>query len=171
MKRIEYICPVDYIRGNISGRQDIEYNGGSAYALADGDRVSAGNYQPRLVAAVRHLHRRDQSKYFSVRTRSTVNMTARMRENLALMGGVGALFAALLNNKTATIYAQCVAACPKGWTLRQFITPLIRQGLTAKDEYIAIADGVSITNPWIHTGAQTLTIAQAIIDKFSDVLS
>ena len=94
-----------------------------------------------------------------------------MRENLALMGGVGALFAALLNNKTASIYAQCVAACPKGQTLRQFLSPLIRQGLAAKDEYIIIADGVSITNPWVHSGTQTLTIAPAIINKFNAILS
>lgn len=171
VKRIGYISPVDYLRGNISGRQDLDYNGGAAYDIAAGSIVSAENYEPRFITAVLHLHARGQKKYFVVRTRTSINMTARMRHNLALMGGVGALFAALLSDKTAQIYRDCVDACPEEKTLRQFVTPKLRAGLSAKTDTITIADGVTITNPWVHTGTQTLTISPDIINKFNTELS
>ena len=94
-----------------------------------------------------------------------------MRHNLALMGGVGALFAALLSDKTAQIYYDCVEVCPDDKTLRQFVTPKLRAGLSAKTDTITIADGVTITNPWVHTGTQTLTISPDIINKFNTELS
>lgn len=94
-----------------------------------------------------------------------------MRHNLALMGGVGALFAALLSDKTAQIYIDCLSACPIDWTLRQFVTPKLRAGLSAKTDTITIADGVTITNPWVHTGTQTLTLSPDIINKFNSELS
>lgn len=172
VKRIGYISPVEYVSGNISGRQDLEYDGGSAYEnITSGGRKSADDYEPRVVACVRDLYGKNMRKYFVVRTRTTVNMTARMRHNLALMGGVGALFAALVTDKTANIYAACIAACPNGWTLRQFVTPILRAGLAAKTDTITIADGVTITNPWVHTGTQTLTISPDIINKFNSELS
>lgn len=94
-----------------------------------------------------------------------------MRHNLALMGGVGALFAALLSDKTAQIYTNCVTACPVNMTLRQFVTPKLRAGLSAKTDTITIANSVTITNPWVHTGTQTLTLSPEIINKFNSELS
>ena len=163
--------PVDYVRGNISGRQNIEYNGGDAYDIADGDRVTSNNYQPRMIAAVRDLYSPRRIKYFSIRTRTTVNMTARMRRNLAEMGGAGALFASLITHKDAAIYAQCVAACPKGMPLRMFIMPLLRVGLAAKNSNIYIADGVNIVNPWVSSDTPNVPVSTAILDKFNSELS
>lgn len=172
VKRIEYICPIDYVRGNISGRQSIEYAGGTAYdAIATGESVSSGNYQPRIVAAVRRLYDPTRIKYFSVRTRTTVNMSAGMRRSMAILGGAGALYAVLVSDKTAAIYLDCVAACPKGWTLRSFVMPLLMSGLSAKSAQIAIADGINISNPWVYTGTQTLVVDPSIINKFNSVLS
>ena len=94
-----------------------------------------------------------------------------MRHNLALMGGVGALFAALLSDKTSQIYSDCLTSCPVNMTLRQFVTPKLRAGLAAKTDTITVADGVTITNPWVHTGTQTLTISPDIINKFKSELS
>lgn len=163
--------PIDYLRGNISGRQDIEYNGADAYSLADGEVVSADDYQPRLVTKVARLGRPNMMRFFQVRTRTSVNMSAAMRSNLALMGGAGALFAALCRDKTAQIYTDCVRVCPRGETLRSFIVPLLRAGLAAKQSSITIADGVVITNPWIYSGTQTLNVPASVISKFAGVLS
>lgn len=164
--------PVDYMRGNLSGRQELTYNDKTAYdGVCTGSEVAAAGYQPRLVAKVMRNFRPDRLLYFQVRTKSSVNMTASMRHNLALMGASGALFAALISDKSALIYAQCVAACPRAQTLRAFIVPIFRAGLDDKVAAFTIADGVTITNPWRSTGAQTLTIRQAIIDKFNDELS
>lgn len=171
VKRIGYISPIEYVSGNISGRQVLDYDGGAAYDIATGSRKSADDYEPRVIACVRDLYGKHQIKYFVVRTRTTVNMTARMRNNLALMGGVGALFAALLSDKTAQIYVDCLTSCPVNMTLRQFVTPKLRAGLAAKMDTITIAEGVTITNPWVHTGTQTLTISPDIINKFNSELS
>lgn len=157
--------------GNISGRQSIEYAGGQAYNIADGERVTSENYQARLIAAVRGRNTRRSIRYFSVRTKTTVNMSAAMRENLAVMGGAGALFAGLVNDKSAAIYSDCVSVCPRDSSLRAFIMPKLIAGLTAKDEYITIAGNIAIINPWISSDIPNVPVTTAILDKFRSVLS
>lgn len=174
MKLIGYMMPVDYMRGNLSGRQFLEYGDGkTAYeAIEAGSRGSAANYQPRLVARVVRLDRPTMLRNFQVRTRHSVNMSATMRLNLALMGGVGAIFAAVVSDKTSAIYNDCVQACPKGMTLRGWMSPIIRQGLAAKNSTLAIADGIAIQNPWISGGTGSpVTIPQSVLDKFASELS
>lgn len=157
------------MRGNISGRQDIVYGeAAKAYDVPVGSTAAATNYTPIIVT---RLIQRTRMKNFQVRTRTTINMTQAMRNNLARMGGAGALYAALVADKTTPIYNDCVAACPKGQTLREFVFPLIRQGLTVKDAQIGIADGVYIVNPWISSETPNVPVSPAIIDKFADVLS
>ena len=131
MKTIVFKNPIDYMRGNLSGRQSIEYgtNDGEAYDQPTGQKTAANNYQPRLIAKVLRAPFADRKRYFQVRTKQSINMTQAMRMNLALMGGVGAIFAAIVSDKTSQLYIDCVLACPKGMTLRGWITPLLRQGI------------------------------------------
>lgn len=160
------------MRGNLSGRQDLKYGEGSAYSIEVGDDVPAANYQPRLVARVLRLGSVYQLRTFQVRTKHSVNMTPAMHRNLALMGGVGAIFSAIVSDKTSTLYNNCVNACPRGLTLRQWMSPIIRQGLAAKNSTLVIADGVAIQNPWVSGGTGSLvTIPQTILDKFASELS
>lgn len=162
------------MRGNISGRQSIVYgSGGRAYdEIAAGSIGVAVNYQPRVVARVLRLNETNMLRNFQVRTRSSVNMSANMHRNLALMGGVGAIFAAIVADKTTQLYNDCVNACPHGKTLRAWIAPTIRQGLAAKDNAISIADGITILNPWVSGGTGTpVSIPAAVIDKFASELS
>ena len=98
-------------------------------------------------------------------------MTTKMRESMAVMGGAGALFASLLADKSAPIYAQCVAAKPAELTLRAFVFPLLQSALTVKAANIAIADGVSIVNPWVSSDTPNVPVSADILDKFSSVLS
>lgn len=170
VKRIEYIMPIDFIRGNISGRQDLKYSGGDAYALPANSRVSADSYQPRMIARVM-WQKRQRMKYFQVRTRTTINMSAATRLNMALMGGTGALVGSLLSNKTSTIYQSCLSLVPKGKTLRGFISPIIRAGLSAKEESIVIGIGVKIVNPWVSSATPNVPVTQDIINKFASELS
>lgn len=161
------------MRGNISGRQDLSYieEGGRAYSVPVGTKVAASGYSPRIIAKVMHYGRRDSVRFFQVRTRSSVNMTAAMRESLALMGGAGAIYAAIVRDKTSAIYQQCLQACPANMTLRAFLIPLIKNGLTAKSEHITIASGIYIVNPWVSSDPPTVSIPTTIIDKFNSVLS
>lgn len=171
MKQIEYTLPVRWLRGNISGRQQLTYNDAHAYDANIGDVVAAEGYQPRFIAKVRHAAFADRKTFFQVRTRSTVNMTAGMKRNLALMGGSGALYASLISDKTTLIYNACVNACPRGITLRAFIVPILRQGLAAKQALINVADGVGIVNPWVSTDDPNVPVTSAILDKFASELS
>ena len=173
VKRIEYIAPIEYICGNISGRQQLTYTsgGGSGYDAPSGVKTSALDYSPRMIARIRHINGRYLCKYFQVRTRTSVNMTAAYRRNLAIMGGAGALFASLVNHKSAQIYNDCVSACPANISLRAFVVPLIRSGLSAKSAHIQISDAVYIVNPWVSNDTPNVPVSAAIIDKFSSELS
>lgn len=170
VKRIEYIAPIDFIRGNISGRQDLKYSGGDAYALPANSRVSADAYQPRMIARVMRK-RMYNVKYFQVRTRTTVNMTAAARLNMALMGATGAIIGALLSDKTSAIYKSCLALVPKYMTLRAFLSPIIRAGLAAKSTSFVIGSGVEIVNPWVSDAEPNVPVAAAMLEKFRSELS
>lgn len=171
VKRIAYILPIKHLRGNISGRQEIGYDGHGAYDIPAGDVVSAGNYQSRMVAKVLGVGTYAAMPYFQVRTRQTVNMTAAMKRNLALMGGSGAIYAAIVLDKTAPIYIDCKRVCPAKTTLRQFLVPILRDGLSDKLPVISVAENVTITNPWIYSGTQTVNIKPSVLAKFEDELS
>ncbi len=171
MKRIQYMAPVDWMRGKLSGNQSLTYDTHSAYDTPTGDVVAADNYQPRLIAKVRGMYTPRKIRYFQVRTRSTVNMTAAAKKNLALMGGVGALFGSLVSDKSSAIYITVSALCPKKMTLRAFLAPIIRAALAAKMTNIEIAEGVTIVNPWVSTETPNVPVSPVILNKFADELS
>lgn len=170
VKRIAYKNPVDWMRGNLSGRQVLKYNGGNAYGIPTGSSVPADTYQPRVIAKVLREPYATRLRYYQVRTRTSVNMTDKMRLNLALMGGVGALLGSLLKMKSSAIYNACMAAKPGKVTLRAFLAPIIRDALANKEEYITIAPDVLIVNPWVSSDEPNVPVPAAIIAKFSSVL-
>ena len=101
-------------------------------------------------------------------------MSSTHKHSLALLGGAGALYGALLRQKSAPIYNACVNAWKTngvGTTLRGYIVPLLIDGLSAKDADIAIADGVTIVNPWISSASPNVPVSSAILDKFNSELS
>lgn len=165
------MAPVDWMRGKLSGNQLLTYDTHSAYDTPTGNVVAADNYQPRLIAKVKGLYTPRKVRFFQVRTRTTVNMTAAVKKNLALMGGVGALFGSLVSDKSSAIYVAVSALCPKRMTMRAFIAPVIRAALAAKLPDIEIADGVVIVNPWVSTDTPNVPVSQAIINKFAGELS
>ena len=171
MKRIQYMAPVDWMRGKLSGNQSLTYDTHSAYDTQTGDVVTADNYQPRLVAKVKGINTPRKVRFFQVRTRTSVNMTAAAKRNLALMGGVGALFGSLVSDKSSAIYVAVSALCPKGITLRAFLAPIVRAALAAKMANIEIGDGVIIVNPWVSTDTPNVPVSQLILDKFAGELS
>ena len=173
VKRIAYIVPIDYMRGNISGRQDIEYSAGKAYELPDGARQSADNYQPRMIAKV-HKDGISTMKYFQIRTKTTVNMSANYRLSLAVLGASGALYASLVSDKSSAIYNAVLNAANTygiGKTFRAYVIPALIIGLRAKSAQLNIAPNVSIVNPWVSSETPNVPVSQTIIDKFTDVLS
>lgn len=168
-KRIIYMAPVDAMSGSLSGRQDLQYGDPTkkAYDVPTGEIVAASNYQPRVIAI---YSSRKRVKYFQVRTRYSINMTSSTRLNMATMGGAGAIYAAIMSDKTAQLYHDCVSACPAGITLRKWIISIIRPALAAKTADIVLTNGLILSNPWNTGTGVTVNISQSVYDKFSAVL-
>lgn len=158
------------MRGSLSGNQSLQYGGVSAYDIDKGERVSADAYQPRVIAKVLRAPYATRRRYFQIRTRTTVNMSPAMRTTLAVMGGAGAIFAALLRDKDAAIYRQCVNACPKHMTLRQFVLLPVMAGLRTKSARLTISDGLYIVNPWTSSEMPNVIVPGNIITKFASEL-
>lgn len=163
------MMPIDYMRGNISGRQVLHYEDGlPAFEGTPGTVNVATDYRPRLIA---RFHRRTQLRCYQVRTKTATNLSAANMLSMALLGGAGAIFSSLLRNKSTQIYTDCVNACPKGMTLRGFLVPIIREALGEKSAAIVVADGVTIDNPWITADTPNVPVDAAIISKFAPYLS
>ena len=99
MKRIEFIAPVESMRGNLSGSQELVYreNNNPAYDAPDGD-AHALNYQPRFVGA---KVSKSGLKYFAVRTKSTTKLTNKSRMAMAVLGVTAAMKSAMKTSHTA----------------------------------------------------------------------
>lgn len=162
------MAPIDWMAGNLSGRQTIKYAGGDGYDVPEGETIAADDYQPRLIVKYR---RKDGRRYYQVRTRTSVNMSAANKTNLSVMGGACALFSALVRDKQAEIYKACVAACPRDRSLRAFIVPKCRSALSGKEATVNIAEGVAIVNPWVSTADPNVIVTAEVLNKFAPILS
>lgn len=176
MKRIEFIAPVEAIRGNISGAQKLQYaeNNNPAYDGPVGSVNYARNYSPRFIGAKRA---KDGLKYFSVRTKTANHLTPKAKKAMALMGGTGAIIAAILRDKTTPLYVALYAQFLKlqeygsKKSFRKTLTDLILPALKAKQAVITLTGPnapVSFNNPWVSggTASYNVTISSAILVKF-----
>lgn len=158
MKRIEFIAPVEAMRGNLSGNQNLLYakNDNKAFEAPNGKQY-ARNYTPRFVGSKRSS---DNLKFFTVRTKNAVQLDSFTRANMALLGASGALFAyytrpdgAVDLGKLGFILArkQSTGDVAASVTLRQFVMGEIRAMLQNKADTRIVTDGVNtvtIGNPW-----------------------
>lgn len=144
--------PVDWLRGSLSGAQTLTYQGVRAYEVQGDSLVSADTYRPTLVAK---LMSKRNLRYYQVRTKTSVHMSAQARLNLAVMGGAGAIFAALVN---------------RGENVHRYITFPVLMSMLRDKTSGAQCEGVAVDNPW-QVQNPNVTIAPAIIAKFNDILS
>ena len=100
MKRIEFVAPVESMRGNLSGNQVLQYaeNNNPAYEAPNGTQY-ARNYATRYVGAKRSA---TNLKYFAVRTKNAATLNAVTRTNMALTGAVSIIISRLMTTQTAT---------------------------------------------------------------------
>lgn len=175
MKRIEFIAPVEAVRGNLSGRQDLRYaeNNNKAYESPAGSVNYARNYTPRYIGSKIAA---TGAKIFSVRTKNAVNMSAKAIRAMALLGGTGAIVGAILANKSeapyANAYAQWIELKNLGNTdsFRKTLSGWVRKGLESKSATISFTGPRPVTtikNPW-YDGSQTTgaTISQDVLVQF-----
>lgn len=176
MKRIEFIAPVESMRGNLGEKQNLFYNPNNnrAYDSIMGEVNPALNYEPRLIAS------KGRRNYFSVKTKSSVHLTQASKTAMSLLGGVGAIYAALVNDKTAAVYINTYAcyqeAVDGGYTgtLRKWLHGYINYALKNKLATIDITTrqhSSIINNPWIIGGSGAeLNVPYHVIVKFFDSL-
>lgn len=180
MKRIKFISPIEEMSGNLSGAQNLKYptQDNKAFESPVGSVNYARNYKNRFVGAVR---RKDGLCYFSVKTKTATHITTRSLQAMALLGGAGAMYAALVRNKASQsytgIYAQWIELQNLGntKTFRAYVMDNLRQMLASKSASVVFAGprpGVTINNPWIaETQTTDVLVSNAILVKFWDQLS
>lgn len=185
MKRIEFIAPVEAMRGNLSGSQKLQYakNNNPAWDAPEGEQA-ARNYTPRYVGAKRS---KDGLKYFGVRKSSVTKISVKSREIMALLAGSSACYLAASKNLQLfdVIYAafDAAKASDASLTFRKWLQGILYEMLANKQGYTevtAVVGGTSISkkigNPWVApgagvTGVIALTIPQSTLVKFWTQLS
>lgn len=86
MKRIEFIAPVEALRGNMSGKQTLVYalNNNPAYDAPEGLQY-ARNYKPRYIGFRRA---KDGAVYFGVKRKSATKVDAASKITMAALGTI-----------------------------------------------------------------------------------
>ena len=169
MRRIEFLAPVEAMRGNLSGKQSLLYpsHDNAAFDAPEG-RQYARNYNTRYIGAKRSS---DNFKFFTVKTKAAVKITEASKLNMALLG-VSSVIANLIKRDMSTLSAletlyirsgDAAGISFKGWLMR-----FIRDGLQAKRNFVFEAYGQATTvvylNPYVnypYTGAH-------IVQNFPD---
>lgn len=174
MKRIEFIAPVEAMRGNLSGAQDLKYptQDNKAYDGPVGNVNYARNYTPRFVGAKIASNAR---KYFTTRTKSANHLTAKSKKAMAVMGGAGAMIASILRDKTAAVYTglqtQWIALQGLGDTrsFRKYLSDGLMEMLSQKASthvFSGPASPVTVQNPWVSTATLNVPVSQLVLIKF-----
>lgn len=157
MKRIEFIAPVEAMRGNLSrSKQGLLYanNDNPAWDAPEGKRSYARNYQPIFVGAKVSKSGR---KYFSVKTKTALTITPAVKKRMALL----AVGSELANKIMATYQLQLpmqrlyMANHPTGWSYKRWVMYYVREGLDQKKSitfpgYQQYAT-VRVKNPFINS--------------------
>lgn len=180
MKRIEFIAPVEAMRGNLSGAQNLKYptQNNKAYESPEGSVNYARNYSTRFIGAKRAS---DGLKYFAVKTKTATHITSSSLMAMALLGGAGAMYSALVRDKASSSYTNILAHwielqnIGETRTFRKFVMDAFRRGLASKASVITIASprgATNINNPWVaETQTADMQVKQAILVKFWAQLS
>lgn len=192
MKRIEFIAPVEALRGNMSGSQTLVYadNDNPAYDAPEG-RQYARNYKPRYIGFRRA---KDGAVYFGVKRKSATKVDAASRLIMAAMGSLQPL-KNTLKEKTITVgavqgtvwnfvLAAYNIAVEEGdipptlsfekWSDQQLLDMLRYKGsvITLKPFKAPSQLSFSIYNPYSELDAGNAEVISALIfSKFNPVLS
>lgn len=192
MKRIEFIAPVEALRGNMSGSQTLVYaeNDNPAYEAPDG-RQYARNYKPRYIGFRRA---KDGAVYFGVKRKSATKIDAASRITMAAMGTLQTLkntlktkdvtIAGISGKAWAWIQAAYNVAVEEGdipptlsfekWADQQLID-MLRYNLsdiTFKPFKAPSQLSFAIANPYVALDESTAeVISPTIFAKFNPVLT
>lgn len=173
MRRIEFIAPVESMRGDLSGGEKNTYNGGqSAWYAANSGELHAENYSKRYIGSRKSANGK---KFFSLRTKVTIDMTAN-RFPMAVFGGTASLASYVKKDLSlmGPLKVLFLALKQPGETYSKWLYNKLYPAIMLKQASVTITDGetaVTINNPWITGGTGTSEpVPQAIVDKFASEL-
>lgn len=172
MKRIEFIQPVESMRGNFGAKQDLRYaeNDNKAFESPDGKTNYARNYQPTFIGA---KVARTGLKYFAVKVKSATKNSAAWRLVAALMGAMSAIYGWVIKQSAIVLqlnvqYAAAIEAGYQG-TFHKYVGAAIRESLAAKLPTIRLVGPtatVTMGNNPFSSAAEAITIAANVLVKF-----
>lgn len=173
MKRVSYEAGWGELRGNVSGSQKLQYptNNQGAYESVPGQKNYASNYKPRVIISKRAA---TGELYFSIRKKTANHLTAKSKKAMALLGGAGAIYAAILKSQTLLpgieLQYQKVQELGDTRTFRQYVMDKVRAGLIAHAatfDFTGPATPVSVDNPWgKFSGALNIQVGDNVRVKF-----
>lgn len=171
MRKIEFLAPVEAMRGNLSGTQRLTYptQNNSAWNSPSNKRNYATNYGTRYIGSKRAF---DGKKYFSVKTKTAVTMSTQMRVQQAVLS-VGSVMANLIMADLRTLVAlqelfKISPEISQGWSFKRWISVYTREGLKNKRHIVFPTTGsqaaIIFVNPYITAAAPSQ--AYDISDRF-----
>ena len=182
MRKIVYIAPVEGMRGNLSGKDDLAYKDGvkGVYEAARGisaavTQVAANNYTTRYIG---NLGPKLGRKFFSVKRRFVYGINKNTKVAMAALGGAAALAKAYIEDLSAAVpvmqtYAEFQKETDSKLSINQFATKELQPMLYGGDASRTITYGDktwNAVNPWKNEQA-TVKPSEEIMDKFDEMLS
>lgn len=174
MRRIEFIAPIESMRGDLSGGEKNTYLGGkTAYDAVDAGILHAENYSKRYIGSRKSSNGK---KFFSLRTAASVNMTDN-RFQMAVFGGTASLASYVKKDLTLMGPLKVIFLATKqpNETYSKWLYNKLYSAIVKKQASVTITGGgtsVTINNPWIEGGTGTdEPVPQNIINKFAGELS
>lgn len=172
-KRIEFIAPVESVRGNLSGKQDLVYpsRNNSAFDSPEGKVNYARNYRPSYIGAKRSS---DGLNFFSVRTKNAVNLSSSAKRIMAINGASFGLTSKILADEDmvtalGTQYGQAVRQGQFSGTFRQFVYFYFQQMISNYASSINI-NFIGLTNtlynPWMSQQQIDYAPSKDVLIKF-----
>lgn len=182
MRGIEFLAPVEAMRGNLSGNQVLNYptNDNSAWDAPAGKTSYARNYQTRYVGAKRSS---SGLKYFSVRTKSAVANTPLTRLQQAALGASRVIYEQLVADiENVAVFVELFKNSGGRFkTMSGCICDYIIRGLKQRGNSFVIgspmataANKVIVANPFSTitppVGAVQVTVPDDMLVKFAPIL-
>lgn len=179
MKRIEFVAPVEAMRGNLSGNQTLLYaeNDNPAYEAPNGQQY-AKNYATRYIGAKRAAN---GLKYFAVKQKSSTTLNGLTRNQMGLIGVTAAIRSALMATATwssitnAFNFIKEQGLLPTGQeTFNKWFNANVQQMLRYKRatwSFTQASISFEVHNPYDLTSASALRIKKVIWVKFAPLFS
>lgn len=157
MRKIEFIAPVEAMRGNLSGDQKLTYptQNNAAWDAPEGKRSYATNYRPTYIGAKRAA---DGKTFFATKRRQAVKMSDAVKLQMAVLSSSSVIANILMTNLTVLsgLEARYEQTAPEGWSFKRWIMDSIKDALRNKQHFAFMGTSLGalfVKNPYLSTQA------------------